>query len=690
MTHMLKGQNQGGLGRIEMATRYARKENGERVAYRSAVNDSGERIWEEAPDEDQGIINKYMPINAKNPQNEQAIKNSMDQLKLKELRDQNVRDMSFGEQAMVAAGRESDKLLAGAANIYDFAADTLGSDDAVKRTADRATEQRGKDEMYQSFDDEANMIAKLGGASLPYLLTGVSGGPAMNKLGQGVVNKVKGALSGTGSKITSSAGNLGNKLAAKPGLVGEFGKKLKLEHTDPMVRNAMRKGRQPNTPDPYRTGRLGDIVGGAALGAAEGTLHHDNTLEGGLFEGVAGGLGGVLSKPFVNKTPNYYNDHQKELIEWGKDQGMKFLPGAEKGSRRQQIFEAGLRGDRSWTDRINRFDRDNQTVANKVALEQMGLDLPDATVASPEVLRGHLKDLKAQYQDLESKSIGRFAPGELSELTKTVGALKRDSKGAYNARTDKIAAKFLKKFKSLQTPSRGEDGKMLKESFNGKQYQKLRIELKNDIDSAYKAGDVNTRSALKPFMDALDGAMETGVREFGGEVDAKLWKELNEKYALTHLVMEKGMTPLGQFDPKKLGNHFATSDAKRYLTETGGKVVPLQRLSKLDTLTKRDTQGSGLTSDNLNMTGNPTKLSLFDRVLQTPASGMVPFLPDLYMKAYVKGWPSKTGLLNFDDKGLKRAGLYTGALAQGSQTHNKLLDKVMSMKDMFESIGEDD
>jgi hypothetical protein len=82
-----------------------------------------------------------------------------------------------------------------------------------------------------------------------------------------------------------------------------------------------------------------------------------------------------------------------------------------------------------------------------------------------------------------------------------------------------------------------------------------------------------------------------------------------------------------------------------------------------------------------NFKNNSSKQSMTQRLLGSPAGNMVPIVPDTLMRAYARGYPSKTGFLNMGSSSSpsiggrfwEHPGLYTRALAQSSQIHPKVI-----------------
>jgi hypothetical protein len=596
-------------------------------------------------------------------------------------RDAEAQEMGTWEKGMILAGRETDKLLSGAAEIKDMVRLAAGSDEALDDIIAREQEQKEKDELSAQLEANSGMggLFKM----LPYLATGYGIGPIAQKTAAGTVRAATEAAANTAVKGKGLLTTGVDALANTGGRTGQLGQKMQREWTHPLAQNAARKSQQINYVNPYREGALSRVLGDAGLGMGESTLHYDQDPIDGLIASAAGRLGGELAGPALRRSPDFYDPADRSIVDWGKSKGMRFLPGQDTGNRGQQMFEAGLRSDAEWTDTIKGFDRTNEAINNRVAYESMGIPT-DRGVArlTPSDLGEHMNGLKQQYQALEAGTVGRLDAPVMRNLDLHMKRLS-EAKGPGAIKIAKSAAAALEEIKRLSTREvkRGPRGRFVKRTFNGEQYQTIRRDLKDAMDKAYASGDSAKARALKPFLKELDAGMEKGIKDFGGDASAGQWKDLNERYAMTKLVIEHGSTPTGKVDLGRLTNHFQTSDPERLLLESGGRVTDLHRLAKLDYLLKSHA-GSALSGTGMtNFKNNSSKQSATQRLLGSPAGNMVPIVPDSLMRLYARGYPSKTGLLNMGSSASpsiggrfwEHPGLYTRALAQSSQIHPEVL-----------------
>ena len=327
---------------------------------------------------------------------------------------------------------------------------------------------------------------------------------------------------------------------------------------------------------------------------------------------------------------------------------MQFTPGMEKGSRRLQKFEAGLRESGDYSDSMGQFDRANTDIMNDVAWEAAGVPKEMVGEMTPDRLGEWMTSLSDQYKKLELDTTGRMSKVGRKDIRRIVSDLE-SNKSPSGKKAYAVAKSYLDQMEIMFKPVRDARGRMTKATFTGKDYQTLRQAMKEDMDAAFNSDKPFIPKALKGMIDLLDKGLEHGMRAHGGKAKAQQWKDLNEKYAMTHLLLEKGVNSLGKLDPRKLGNHLMATDAKRTLLEKGGRIKDLQKLVKVDEMS-RTQAGSGLSGSNMIPIRQSGKLSPFQALMQTPAGGMLPLVHSAYMSAYRKGWPSKTGLLNMDRK----------------------------------------
>lgn len=544
-------------------------------------------------------------------------------------------NMPFFDLAMLSAGREVDKLWAGTKDIGNFLSYIAGDDSALDKSVSLAAEQRENDRLYEQVGENEGFGAV--GSALPYMLTGAFAGPVAQKVTSYGIKKV---AEKTAQGVTAARGGVSGAIesaAAKPGLVGTVARKAKREYMDDINRQAMRKSKQFKQEDPYRKDLLRDILAGGSLGAVEGGMHYDNNPIEGAMGGILGtSFGKMVESPF-RRSPDFWNENERRLVEWAKDKGMKATPGMETGSQRLQTFEKGMRNDSQTIDYFNKFDQNNQKVFNREVANAIGMDNPTGTSFNPSELKIHKDSLSAQYDELAEGTTGVFNRQDYRNLLNTLDQLRQnrspDSQEAYN-----VVRSYVDQINAVSHITRHpRTGKFQKSNFDGRDYQRLARSIKTEADSAHSRGNFTTRDALKRLKEQMDKGIESGM----GEATAQQWKDLNTKFALTQMVIDNGVNPLGDVDLHKLINHLMATDATRTLTEQGGRgIEDLQRLAKVDYM-MRNQAGTGLSSSGF---ANPKTKTMMQSLLQLPIAGKTKLLPATYMAMYIRGIPSVRGL----------------------------------------------
>jgi hypothetical protein len=384
-----------------------------------------------------------------------------------------------------------------------------------------------------------------------------------------------------------------------------------------------------------------------------------------------------MAKPFVTNMPDFRagNETEKDLLDWGWRRGMRFLPGMETGSKRLQKFEHAMRSDSQLGDSLALHDNSNTIVNNRIAANAMGMkgaDQLNGLSLTPEVLTNHLGDIGKQYDILEAGTVAHFRPQDINNIKGIANKTIADK--TIDASIGKLVKGYADKIMAM-APSRNPlTGKIMPSVLGGDNYKEIRRNLRSDINDAYAKSDTRKAEALAPLLQHVDDAVERGVGAKGGTATVAQWKDLNERNAMTNLIIEHGMTPTGQFAPEKILNHLMGSDTKRLLTDQGGRIKDLQQAAKIAYMDKiqEGSDLSGMGVRNISNAGNP---SLVEKLLMTGHAGWIPALPRMALAAYTKaGYPAKTGLLNMSGKGYGNPSLYTRALQQAVQPYPEAID----------------
>jgi hypothetical protein len=356
-----------------------------------------------------------------------------------------------------------------------------------------------------------------------------------------------------------------------------------------------------------------------------------------------------------------------------------------------QKFESELRKSGDTADFMGQVDSANAMVMNRKAAEAAGFS-EHVTEFSPDNLNRHMADLREQYTRLESMSVGRFDGSDMATIGQGIADLKKiGSKPAIKAAEAMTA--HLKRIQNMSRPTRHpKTNRFQKATFDGKQYQKMRQEVKTAMDGYYKNNEFEAASGLKLIVHALDEAMDRGVKDFGGKAHASNWRELNEKYAMTKLLLNKGITEDGQLNARKLGNHLMENDSERMLLEKGGRIQDFFKLAKVDYMS-RNTAESGFASGALKDMQNNGRMGPVQALITSPANHVIPLLDRIYLNMYASGYPSTSGLLGLTGKNAGDVTTWARAIEQGLDSHTgptkKVAETVEDIQTWYDQMQED-
>jgi hypothetical protein len=653
-----------------------------------------------------------------------------------------------GNKAMIAGGHELNKLGAGTQQIgYDLAGGLAGSyaretggDAALQKvkdwynqkTGNLAQDQKSRDELYREFDEQSGLPGFVG-ASLPYMLDSLVAGPLLAKGASRVVS-IPGKVIEAG--VEEGKGlfrkGVGAMAESSDPILSHAGRRITEETVKPMVDKALAKSRHISLMPPMTD--AGSLLGSSALGALEGGAHYDNSAIGGAISSALGTKLGNKFGPWVENSKNFraHDPYEQELLHWWETKhGAKPMPGLKWGNQESQQFEAGMSNSENFSNPIKIRQQENDLINNRAAYEAIGAPVPGKNqnyTLSPEQIVAHKGKLQTDYENIEKNTTGVFKGTDANELN-AINNQHTATAIATNIKNDKKVAKvvddFHNQFKALMVPKRSVLGVPLPLTLTGEDFQLLRRKLKTEIDEAYSASvknqpyAVQKAEALKPMLKILDGAIENGIRKgnMDGDAAVSVWKDLNEKYALTKMVHEHGTDIMGKFDPVKWGNYRMATDSERVITEGGrfasgkaGSGVPLRnnlptgltpdkpipRLVELDRLAKIEYMrthqaGSALAGMGLHPAEMDVKESLMAKLLKPKDLGGLSGPKNAALRAYLKGWPAHTGLLNWSGQGFGKLSNYTRAASVEKnawpKTSQGVEDAYTGIHDKVRNIG---
>lgn len=578
-------------------------------------------------------------------------------------------EMPFTEAAMIHAGRETDKLGAGLADIADIARGMAGEDiqkNLARRDA-RAAEQRGKDREFTPFDEETNASGLA--AMLPYTVTGTlskpftsAAGRVINLAGKGVE---KGAV--TTAKATAKESIRLHDLIAKG--YKDVSKKLP-KSVDKGIRSGTQKfkdkvNREIVTPireigetmsnrkpivNPFRGRPVPEFAGATALGALEGAAHYDENIIDGAISSQLGWTGGKLAKNKLSRSPNLNSDPRNANIKrWKKDLGYRPLPGEQTGLRELQKITSDTRTSPGYASSIRIVEDANSDAIARHALNATGLDYDATRGVTPEKLSEHIKNQRSIFEALEAETYGQPPEGRRLDLIE----------GLFENYDEPTQKKLYGIIKDIEY------------GFDGKEYKNLYKRVKDAYNNA-RMNNLDVQESYKDILDVMDDSITRGMKsKIGGEELVNRWKKARENFAMTKLLLNHGMDPEGHVSPKKLTGYLMETDPERLLTGTGGAIQNLHDIARLSNM-KKDQAGGGIGNYHVDGVAPDTYKP---GLMTTPNVGSPNIYRQARFEAFRRGYPGETGLL-----GLKREGPFNAenlfrAEQQGTDFTRDIKDK---------------
>lgn len=591
----------------------------------------------------------------------------------------NARAMPFWQKFPVQAMLETQKLGAGLADIGDFLDDATpdflkrlnptglnlmamaqGEKDPLQRTVQRRKEQAEKDAMDRFLHQEAGLAGT--GAAVPYLISGRYASKPFESAADVLLNAPVKAASETVKATGRGLGGLVRRTARSrkaPRPVRQAASEIEETIMNPFNEFAAAYKARPDISFQSREGLLSELGGSAILGGLEGAAHYDNSMLEGAGSSLLGTGAGRFLGRYLEPAKVRTSPQEKETMKWWEKEGFRTDAGMRSGQPMIQARIGDMRYDPKYSPYMSAFDEANNTVITDVAGRAAGFKKGEIQGITSERLNEHMDNLKREYQSLEAQSRGRFTNSDLTELSNDLAST--ISKKEYK----KIAEDYNKITDIIQTQARDKRGRLGLQSFSGTDYQRVRKQLKKRQDEAFKKDKRVEADAYTRMIDFMDKSLERGM-EVGGKVDPKLWRDLNERYAMSKMLMQKGMTPNGNIDASKLSNFLMSSDAERLLREQGGRIKEFQQIAKLQDLKSKQKSGKlGMSS-----VDDESRAPYEITPMSTPNKLEPSFLNEKLTQLQLAGVPLNTGLLGWMpgyNKGTTPAILRAGAQASGVQ-----------------------
>lgn len=393
-----------------------------------------------------------------------------------------------------------------------------------------------------------------------------------------------------------------------------------LDRVNPSM--GMRFANRPDIPSDFAT-RAGYMAKAPIIGAAEGGIDYNQSVGEGALNSVIGstmGLLGPLRK--VSRVENILDKNSKSLVKEMDEQGFSLTPGVRTGNKQMQTEEAGIKNsDALGTYYYQKVTRPNQRKMTEMAGDAIGLNGKGRDTFSTDELSSHLDNLRAGYQNLEANTTGKFDNGHFKVATDILNDLKptasrnRGPNGQSRYQTVKA---ITDQIKAESTPGAGVSG-ITNRTFDGAKYQEWRKIIQDETNQAYKNNDKTLGDALVKLRNNLDNALESSM----GKAKASEWRDLNERYAMTNLLLKNGMTPQGAIDPLGITSAVMKGDeAIRTLTGKGGRIKQFQKIARYNDVLNNVEGGS--------LTGlGKADLSADRSLVKTPLAYRLPLYPHM-------------------------------------------------------------
>lgn len=606
---------------------------------------------------------------------------------------------------LIASVAAADRLAKGVGDIANFGYDLFGGEklkdwgfteqSPIQLQIERDKDYERQKELMQGFYDEQPFASMVG--EVPVFMATSA---ALTPLGRTVVGA---GLSGVSRGVEATAeGGRGlftrgvEALRTMPGRAGQVGERIYQESVFPRQTAARAASRRSDTMDPAIKGTLKELLAHTAVGGVEGVIDPEMTVGGGMLASAIGSGTGQMAKRAFHRTPVYWRDKEKELLDWYEGEGGRLLPGMKTGSRRLQKYEGALENQDRMSDLFNLVRQDNQRVTNKIAWEAAGIPYEANKDIDKHVLTDHMESMRRQYEEISAKSRGIVTPDEMMSIGASIGQMKKmksdDAKKALKA-----AQGYFDEMRDRVKPKVSATGETTGYVYSGKDFQSLRSRIKSEIDAAYANNNRTMVNALTPLLAGLDASLERGVSNLGRSIgDQNLvtkWKDLNERYAMTKIILEHGTdVTTADFSPSKFMNYISSHDPERAILEGGNRIVPLFKLAKVNDLMRRQAKPGLSGSVDLPQTkaGNPSSMSTAQSMMTANSLvGKIPLLDRTAMALYKRGYPASTGLLGWTgDQVYRNIPDYTRAMSQSSQLYPWIQDQAISGGQGLMSLGE--
>jgi hypothetical protein len=304
----------------------------------------------------------------------------------------------------------------------------------------------------------------------------------------------------------------------------------------------------------------------------------------------------------------------------------------ESGYNKIQDFVNDMRRDDKYSTFMQAHDQANMKVVTEVAGEAAGITPQQMTSLTKGTLASHMDNLRNQYEALEAATTGLYKKKDINKLKKQMD----DADPRYKKTIDNHLASLDRILKPGKKDGRG---RIKTGKYDGTDYQKVRSRIKTAMDSAYKRSENDLGQELGKIVTFLDKGIENGL----GTVKSSDWKDLNERFAMSSVLMEHGLTPNGGVDMNRLTSHLMSNDPKRLLMGKGGRIGNFHKIAQLHDLKKGSRGSSALATRSAEEVADKEKYRY--SIHSTPSALGISRLNEMKARAVMAGIPNTKGYL---------------------------------------------
>ena len=329
-------------------------------------------------------------------------------------------------------------------------------------------------------------------------------------------------------------------------------------------------------------GTLGENLGvrmgqgaasGGALGAADAYMRGENPAAGGAMGALAGGaapaVGGVVRgvlSPFNAPAQTIAQRAAQPSIDTLANEGVRLSTGTTTGSRLMSSFEDILRHYPGVGGAAEDLAKRPHVDFTTAALRRVNPNIPEGTLATPEVLQRESRDLKTALDTARNNTVLYPAQDFANDLTTAQQAYRNiqplDTQSSPNVHAW---------FDQMQQ-------RLLHGSVPGEVYQRMRTDLRKNGEAAMRSGDTPAADAYFAMRNALDAQMDRNVsKQFADQ-----WRDLNRRYGNLKTI-EDAMTTTTQdankgfIAPSRLSAAIISRSGNNYARNAGPELTDLAR-----------------------------------------------------------------------------------------------------------------